>query len=49
MKKFAQISTVLLATTVLLAGCGGGEKVADKPAATANGSKERVKLSLATL
>lgn len=47
MKKFTQISTVLLATTVLLAGCGGGDKAADQPAATAaNGSKEKVKLSI---
>jgi raffinose/stachyose/melibiose transport system substrate-binding protein len=47
MKKFTQISTVLLATTVLLAGCGGGDKAADKPAATAaNGAKEKVKLSI---
>lgn len=48
MKKFTQISSVLLATTVLLAGCGGGEQSSDSAGSTAaaGGSNEKVKLSI---
>lgn len=46
MKKLTQISNVLLAATVLLAGCGDGDKAANQPTDAAKGSKEKVKLSI---